>query len=203
MTKKTKKTAVRKRTPKEPKPLTAVDLAKDALALIRAKKFVPVLRNYLILQDALTDKHAGESFQKHIQKPKFYCEGCELGALLVAYVDKANYMQVPDRSSRVDSDFIIAKLQAIIPKRQLRFMEAAFEAKDISEKLPPLYAEAAIAFALQFGSVIGSLTDANARKVARKRMVAIMKNVIQNGQFTLPLPVLLDEPEENNGMEGL
>lgn len=176
--------------------LTPALLAKDALELIRVGKFMPKLQSYMTFENELLEKWGGKSLQKAIKTPKFRCEGCEIGAMLIAYVDQANQLNLPETNDWMGSQGLITaidKLKAIIPEPQLRLMEAAFEGKDISDKLPSIYANAAMRFAVKFGNQRhpdALDADKHNTNVAKKRMVAIMKNIIANGQFSLPMPVL-------------
>jgi len=166
------------------KPLTALDLAKDLLLLMKAKKFKaagpdnnPNGRHYLSMDPEVCQNFAGNSLQKVMKLKKFKpCMGCAMGGLLLAFVDKRNQLEVPVHSLKYsgDPDIIVEKLKGIVSERQLYLIEAAFEVDaDIHDIDSDIWKDAAV----QFGQAHGT---------PYKRLTAILHNMMENKGIFIP-----------------
>lgn len=143
--------------PKTPKPVTALDLAKEVVKLITLKKLKPTTGIYLDLGKANFNRFAGGSLQKALQAPAFKnCEACGIGGFFLAYVDKKNEVEIP-------------------PKIQEEF---GYNRENISTCMSDddaVYDDIAEAAARAFGKQYSSAT---------KRMLAIAENMIDHkGKF--------------------
>ena len=172
--------------PKTPKPVTALDLAKEVVKLITLKKLKPTTGIYLDLGKANFNRFAGGSLQKALQAPAFKnCEACGIGGFFLAYVDKKNEVEIPPKIQEEfgynrenistcmnDDDDMVEKMEGIISERQLRLIECAFECTNVNDAVYDDIAEAAArAFGKQYSS-------------ATKRMLAIAENLIDHkGKF--------------------
>lgn len=89
--------------------VTAVEIAKDVIALLNAKKLVATKGTYgdfnYRTRLELTSSYDG-SFQPIIQSPNFQCEACALGGLFIAYVDKFNSVNL-DNGNRPGSERMV------------------------------------------------------------------------------------------------
>ena len=166
------------------KPLTAVDIAKDVIALIAAKKIRVKKGTYGRFARQILHKHEGESVQKVLQEAtKPICNVCAMGAMFCAFIDKENEVKVKDYDLDYEAEFgneyaITQKLAPYFSENQLRLIEAAFEGVVIRDLLTDdydIYERAAIQFF-------------NRYKNPEARLVAIMENVIANkGKFNPPV----------------
>ena len=175
------------------KPVTAVDLAKDVIKLLNAKKFIPDNMTYMTIPIELVRKFGGQSLQD-VMKMKSYkpCSVCALGSLFLAHIDKFNEADVPTDakisyrfpghdSSFNNQDKMIDRLAPFFTKRQLLLIEHAFEGKQVNTQTDRY------------------INDSNAAKEAAEyfykqyktpetRLKAIMKNIIKNGGKFRPQP---------------
>jgi hypothetical protein len=161
------------------KELTAVDIAKDVIRLVKAKKVVVSRGSYF---QPLGSLDTARGFQRSLKnvltgKGQNSCQVCAMGAMLCAFVAKKNELKVGDIKS---DQTIIDKLSPYFSQAQLRLIETAFEGRFIENSYDALrsgqqhYKAATQMF--------------YAYPDPAKRLIAIMKNIIENGgKFNPPL----------------
>lgn len=163
----------------KPKTPTALELMEDVVRLIEADLFTPTVNSYVALTERALLEHGEESAQQFIQSGGMkHCRACAMGAMLLAYVDKANQLKVQEMGvSGYQGHSIICKtLDGIVSKKQLLLMEAAFERRSEyceEEIASGLLSRIEVNKAISFGSAYGYSQ--------RERLLAIMKNGIENG----------------------
>jgi hypothetical protein len=162
------------------KELTAVDIAKDVISLVKAKKVVVSTGLYFEPLGALASMRGSQRSLKNVLtgKGQNSCQVCAMGAMLCAFVAKKNELKVGDIQS---DQTIIDKLSPYFSQAQLRLIETAFEGYATSNPGYDSYGTGTQHHqaALQFW---GEYSDPT------KRLIAIMKNIIENGgKFNPPL----------------
>lgn len=142
---------------------------------------MPTTGNYCIIPAGVVENYAGKSMQKVMRLPKYKpCTVCAIGSLLLGYVDKHNQLKVPNANifgyGHYYDDVAVKKLKGVFAEHQLRYMERAFEGREIvSTDLSSVEIDAATKFHARHFS-------------PTKRLKAILNNVIENkGKFVLPL----------------
>lgn len=182
------------------KPFTAVDLAKDVLRLLKAKKFIPESMVYMTIPIELVNKFGGQSLQDVMKKKRYKpCTVCALGSLFLAHIDKFNEADIPTTSRTNyrfgdqhditfnNQEYMISRLSPFFTKRQLLLIEHAFEGRKVNIRPTEYIADSpdAINAAEYFHKQY---------KTPKKRLEAIMRNIIKNdGKFRpQPAPVIYE-----------
>lgn len=175
------------------KQITAVDLAKDVIRLIKARKIKtpPPMRSsiYLRLHESVGNL-VGQSFRKAMWgkawKP---CDVCALGALFVAHVDKRNEVQLFGDTDQFNQNRsqLASRLRDYFSTLQLHLIEAAYERRltwnETDSERREIKATPGIDVMVRSAIDFGDKIDDR-----RKRLIAIMQNIIaNNGKFCPPL----------------
>jgi hypothetical protein len=155
---------------KTKKKITPVMVAKDVLALVAAKKIIPTsctlpaAKIYANLGD-LKFKTTPKDLQEATKRAKFKCEACAKGAALVAFAHLADDVPLKDT---YDDDDVSDALEPIFGQDQLDLMESAFELSYSDPK------------ARDFGIMASGDYDYYSAKGTRKRLIAVMRNIVKN-----------------------
>lgn len=174
------------------KPITAVDLAKDVIRLLRAKKIKVPADGYASVYLTL-NRHiplgtfVGKSLQKVICLKQWKpCNVCALGALFMAHVDKNNQVQLDGTVSQFNQhrDNVAGPLSAYFSNLQLHLIETVYEQRVAwSDRLRELDGVSGIGLMRNSAITFGEKTSGR-----RNRIISIMQNIIaNNGKFCPPL----------------
>jgi len=161
--------------------ITRVTIAKDALAAINAKEYIPENWTYLKFPGDYDDHLAleGKSVKSLLgsvvatkEKP---CKVCALGACFLAIVVKENKFNYPAMGlTRLNE--VKVKIDKYFPVKQKRMMESAFERKWVidgatQDDIPPDHIHQAVKFGKRYRN-------------PTNRLKAILNNIIANrGHF--------------------
>lgn len=155
----------------------AVLIAEDVLKWLRTRRLVVEEGSYITFFNEDEEPAPGEALQPALatlvtsKKP---CTVCALGACLIAKIDRFNAVDMPQWG--FGRTATVLRLEDIFSSSQQDLIEAAFELRDVAERyvIDDLHIDAAIAFGGRFDD-------------ARKRLRAIMRNIIANrGVFVPP-----------------
>lgn len=174
--------------------VTAVDLARDVIKWIDAKRIVACPGTYLggeELDDIEYDiefnagktlvggeEVTGDTSLKDIF-PKIKCDVCAIGGLLYSYIDRFNQVNLDEI---VGSDSMaIKKLSSYFSEGQLRLMETAFEGEIIDSGYFREHEYNTYVISNLGKHFYSNYADSD------QRLKAIMRNVIRNnGKFIFP-----------------
>lgn len=188
-----------------------VEIAKDVLGALKAKRFLAGHDGYLATRDQKAQKAAAaleEAWENKDLKallklaaqeyvaPK-QCTVCAIGAVFVATVDRHDSLKLTDvytdemgSDGEVGPDAMMDYLKQWFTVRQLRLIEVAYEGnlQSYGDGISDAQVEKAKDFHRKNGPLVDSewlgLTPCTSEESAEGRMTAIMKNVIDNhGSF--------------------
>ncbi len=193
-----------KRFSKLGKAAARVAIAKDVIAQVGRRKLRPAEGHYLAIQDHflrdVVTEISGRQFQDVVLGAR-ECRVCALGALFTTAVmvrDQWTIRQVGayrsyigDADIAVDRDHMVAYLKPWFSARQLALIESAFEMRLMDGGLKDRIPEEDFVAAIVFG---------RAHRSNRSRMMAIMRNIIENDGTFRPAPSSrsLDESERSS-----
>lgn len=141
-----------------------VEIAKDALAQVRAEKFIPSEHNGYATFDQPINFEFGDELQKHLTDDRV-CYGCARGALFLSIVRRHDNFKV-DGTMRFDRKSIhtycrINKEEEFFTPQQLHAIESAYEGYD-------------------------QLLWCRIYRDPKDRLIAILENIIRNNGTFVP-----------------
>jgi len=152
-----------------------VEIAKDVLKLLEAKKITAKSMVYIEVSDRDDYHKEGLSLKGILPKVK-KCKVCALGSMFYGYVNRHNSYNLSATGSinAIQASEMRILLSDIFSRKQLQLIEGAFEQGDYSDFND--YAESTIERTIKF-------RKRNSDKVQvsdKKAMSLIMKNIIKN-----------------------
>lgn len=159
-----------------------VAIAKDVLAQIAAKKYVPTQGTYVDLLDKdVSEEDIGKEVCEVVAGAR--CDVCAIGSLFMSAVKLGDNLKV-DFGEYGDVNFFKSEiLTRFFSKDQLGMMEAAFECSTIGE-----YGERASREAAYWGEALrDKLVDEGVNDPERELLKMIMLNVVRNGGTFKPV----------------
>lgn len=170
---------------KKTKAQQRVAIAKDVLLQLQSKFYTPRTGVYVKLQGPTMELYnlnprLDQAFQE-MKEEGVTCKVCGIGACFVSLVNLGN--EVPTQYSfqrewsngaNVDTDLMWKQMGKVFPKVQQSMIENAFEISTNHGRSSSANRERARAF--------GTRYDGD----ARKRLIAIMENIIENKGFFKP-----------------
>ena len=168
-----------------------IEIAKDVIAALKAKKLSAgqmVYVNNTNIDDIIR-QDGSQQLQPLLIETQKECQVCAKGALFVCDVIRRNEFKVSKSVTSIDSDIILQKLE-YFSESQLNLIETAFEGDTKQEEgLVELDEEGDAKYDENF-DVIYIPVVKQAIKFSKRftndtnRMIAIMKNIIENnGEF--------------------
>lgn len=147
-----------------------VEIAKDVIKWLELGKLTPMRGDYLKLPNKFANKvdrdYTG-SFQDIVKSRGFNCEVCAKGAILACTVNRKDGVTNGKVLSGFSGATLSEKLGGVFSPDQLELIENAFE--DFGR-----------------GSAVGAHDFYIKHNSSRKRMIAIMRNIIRNDGTFIP-----------------
>lgn len=147
-------------------------IAKDVLVQIRAKKYRPNAGSYVNFGKYFP---GDESIQKHIDEVT--CNCCALGACLLSTTKYKNKLDFSDTYRLDATNDSWGLLKDIFSPRQLTMIEYAFEVSSVGTRVGENYYGTHIDSELEDKCIAFGKVNYDSDK---KRLIAIMKNIIKN-----------------------
>lgn len=156
-----------------------VEIAKDVIKWIKAKKVKVRSGKYIKLPGRVSEEDEETSVEKIFQKQT--CQVCALGACFVGMVDLGNdintggLFQKDLTGANIDDWVMRDYLRKIFSNKELFKIETAFELQVVVEEISDTDVEKYRVSAIAFGKMY---------EREDQRLIAIMKNIIHNkGEF--------------------
>ncbi len=164
-----------------------IQIAKDVLRHIKTKRIAPA--NCVIVERDLLLNNSGKELQKVFEKAKG-CEACAVGSLFLSLIDRENECLINDKVCGFNRsgdfklrDYSLQRLSKYFDKKQIFVIENAFESgSGMFSKRTKIGKRYFDLFDVQYTESYSTF-----------RLVAIMLNIIKNGEFKVNMPPDINE----------